>query len=302
MRRITKEQFIEKAKEIHGDKYDYTKVEYVNNKTKICIICPKHGEFWMRPNNHLSSVQGCPKCGTEKTHFLQKHTAQEFIKRARKVHGDKYDYSKVEYINNYTKVCIICPEHGEFWQRPYDHLQYKGCLKCSVEKIHSLQRHTTQEFIKKAKEVHGDKYDYSNVNYINANVKVCIICHEHGEFWQTPHDHLKRVGCPKCCQSHMEKETENVLIKNDIKYEIQKRFKWLGKQSLDFYLPDYNIAIECQGEQHFKPIDFGGKGKECAEFLFKENIKRDKKKKKLCEENDVKLFYINYNDNIIKEI
>ena len=300
MRRLTKEEFIDKAKKVHNDKYDYSKVEYINNKTKVCIVCPIHGEFWMKPNNHLLK-QGCPKCGIETIRFSQRFTTQEFIKKAKEIHGDIYDYTKVNYINSKTKVCIICPIHGEFWQTPYGHLHYKGCPKCSVEKVHSLQRHTSEEFIKKAEKVHNDKYDYSKVNYINANTKVCIICPIHGEFWQIPHDHLKRVGCPKCCQSHMEKETEEILSNNNIRYESQKRFEWLGKQSLDFYLPDYNIAIECQGEQHFKPIDFAGKGEEWAENLLKDNIERDKKKVKLCEEKKIKLFYINYNENIIEK-
>ena len=154
----------------------------------------------------------------------------------------------------------------------------------------------------KAIKINGDKYDYAKVMYTTIYDKICIVCPIHGEFWQTPHDHLKRSGCPKCNQSHMEKETEEILLNKGIKYESQKRFEWLGKQSLDFYLPDYNIAIECQGEQHFKPVDFAGKGKEWAEILFKENIERDKNKLKLCEENQINLFYINYSENILEKI
>ena len=301
MRRLTKEEFIKKAREIHGDKYNYSKVEYINNKIKVCIVCPEHGEFWMKPNSHLLK-QGCPKCAIERNRFSQRCTLQEFIKKAREIHGDKYNYSKVEYINNRTKICIICPKHGEFWQRPGDHLQHKGCPKCANDKIHSLQRLTKEQFIGKAIKIHSDKYSYAKVMYTTIYDKICIVCPIHGEFWQTPHDHLKQSGCPKCNQSHMEKETEEILLNKGIKYETQKRFEWLGKQSLDFYLPDYNIAIECQGEQHFKPVDFAGKGKEWAEFLFKKNIKRDKNKLKLCEEKQINLFYINYNENILEKI
>ena len=104
--------FIQKAHKIHGDKYDYCKVEYVNNNTKVCIICPIHGEFWQTPNHHLSG-QGCPKCSGN-----VKKTTEQFIAKAKEIYGDRYNYSKVKYINAKTKVCIICPTHGEFYIRP----------------------------------------------------------------------------------------------------------------------------------------------------------------------------------------
>ena len=109
--------FIEKAKAVHGDKYDYSKVEYVKAKEKVCIICQEHGEFWQTPNNHLRG-EGCPFCYGSK-----KLTTEEFISKAKQIHGNKYDYSNVNYVNKYTKVCIICPEHGEFWQKPSNHLK-----------------------------------------------------------------------------------------------------------------------------------------------------------------------------------
>ena len=125
---------------------------------------------------------------------MSKITTNEIIAKAKLVHGDKYDYSKVDYVKDYIKVCIICPEHGEFWQRPHAHLQGQGCPKCKSKK----QTCTTDEFIAKAKKIHGDKYDYSKVDYSNAHTKVCIICPNHGEFWQTPNNHLRGHGCPKC--------------------------------------------------------------------------------------------------------
>lgn len=122
--KTTQEEFISKAREVHGDKYDYSKVEYKGNKNKVCIICPEHGEFWQLPSSHLKGA-GCPNCSGNK-----KYTTKEFIEKARKIHGDKYDYSKVEYVNSETKVCIICPEHGEFWQKPARHLMGQGCPNC----------------------------------------------------------------------------------------------------------------------------------------------------------------------------
>lgn len=124
----------------------------------------------------------------------KKLTTEEFIEKARKVHGNKYNYSQVEYINTKTKVCIICPTHGEFWQTPNKHLNGYGCKKCSGYFVDSIN-----SFIEKAKEVHGDKYDYSKSIYVNARIKVCIVCPIHGEFWQEPYVHVgQKCGCPKC--------------------------------------------------------------------------------------------------------
>jgi rubrerythrin len=122
-----------------------------------------------------------------------KFTKDDFIRSARKVHGDKYDYSKVVYKNNKTDVCIICPIHGEFYQTPNSHLKGRGCPICGGTK-----KSTKEDFIIKAKQVHGDKYDYSKVVYVNNQIKVCIICPIHGEFYQTPKNHLSGQGCPKC--------------------------------------------------------------------------------------------------------
>ncbi len=120
------EEFINKANKVHNGKYDYSKVEYVNAKTKICIICPEHGEFWQTPNNHLSG-KGCALCANENKLHLYNKSNDKFISEAQMIHNGKYDYSKVEYVNAKTKICIICPEHGEFWQTPHNHLQGQGC-------------------------------------------------------------------------------------------------------------------------------------------------------------------------------
>lgn len=194
------ELFIEKAKKIHGDKYDYSKVEYVNNRTKVCVICPKHGEFFITPHNHLKG-RGCQICGAEDKRKKLSDTTESFIEKAKKVHGDKYDYSKVEYTNNSTKVCIICPQHGEFWQMPSGHLNKnrpRGCPQCGIINTNIKNTYTTREFIEKARNVHGDKYDYSKVEYVKSNEKICIICPQHGEFLQTPASHLNGCGCPFC--------------------------------------------------------------------------------------------------------
>ena len=282
--------FLDETKKIHGDKYDYSKVEYVNWDTKVCIICPEHGEFWQSPSKHINRKHKCPKCSNR-----AKLTTEEFIERAKKIHKNKYDYSKVEYKNMSTKVCIICPEHGEFWQIAGIHLCGVGCSKCN-----GGVKITKNDFIEKSKNVHGDKYDYSKVEYINAKTKVCVICPEHGDFLIRPDHHMNGVGCNKCVKSKCEVEIEKFLKKHNIKYEAQKEFDWLvnhKKMRLDFYLPDYNVAIECQGIQHFEPVDYAGKGKKWATELFKENINRDSIKKKLCDENNVKIVYFSLFEN-----
>ena len=213
--------------------------------------------------------------------------SEDFIKKARAVHGDKYDYSKVEYVNNRTKVCIICPIHGEFWQTPICHLKGNICPKCSKNK-----KPTTEEFIQKAKEVYGEKYDYSKVEYINNSTKVCIICPEHGEFLQSSTKHFMGQGCPKCNESKLERKIALLLEKEEIEFEIEKKFYWLGRQRLDFYLPKYKAAIECQGEQHFQPIKYFGGIDKLVIYQ-----KRDETKKLLCQQNKINLIYINYFDS-----
>lgn len=273
-----KEEFIEKAKLVHGNKYDYSKVEYINANTKICIICPTHGEFWQIPNAHLRGNR-CPKCWDEIKPSMLLSNREEFIQKAKQVHGDKYDYSKVEYINSSTKVCIVCPKHGEFWQTPTHHLSGQGCKKCKF-KIYDQT-----SFVEKAKSIHGNKYDYSKVEYVNSKTKVRVICPKHGEFTVTPNAHITGgIGCPLCNRSHLEEEIALFLDNNDVIHEDEKKFKWLGKQELDFYLPQYNVAIECQGIQHFKEREF-----------FEESLdiiqKRDERKRILCEEHGIKLLY-----------
>lgn len=288
----TLELFIKQAKIIHGDKYDYSKCEYNGAHIKVCIICPIHGEFWQTPANHLKGRK-CPKCKFDKLKKTNLKTLEQFIEEAKQVHGDKYDYSKVVYVNDKTKICITCPKHGEFWQTPNNHIKNHGCPKCSFEKNKDVNRGNLLSFIENAYEIQGDKYDYSKVKYVNNKTKVCIICPKHGEFWQTPHSHLTGAGCPNCQQSRLENKTKIILEKHNIK-NIQRCDKtylpWLDKQHLDFYLPDCGVAIECQGIQHYKEIDYFG-GKEKFELTKKlDEIKRNKVK-----EHNIELVYINYN-------
>ena len=286
-KKLTTEEFIERAKQVHGDKYDYSKVKYVNCEEKVCIICPIHGEFWQIAKTHLNG-SGCYLCGIEKVASKRRFNNKEFIKKARKIHGNKYDYSKIEYINSQTPITIICPIHGEYTMRPNDHLQGQGCPKCKLINLRKKFSITTEEFIKKARKIHGDKYDYSKVKYINNRTKVCIICPKHGEFWQTPDKHLQGRNCQKCNSSKLEEKIRNLLKENNIEFLEQFHFSWLDKphMKVDFYLPKKNIVIECQGIQHFKPVErFGGING------FIECFNNDKIKYEKCKENNVKIIY-----------
>ena len=286
-KKSTKAEFIEKARKIHGDKYDYSKAEYVNSHTKICIICPEHGEFWQTPNGHLNGF-GCPKCGVIKVSLKETKTTEQFIIDAKKIHGDRFDYSKVKYINKKTKVCIICPEHGEFWQTPDSHLSGNGCRKCSNEKLSKERMISTEKWIEKAKSVHGDRYSYEKTIYKGNDKKLTITCPIHGDFQQLAYDHIQGKGCRKCRKSKMEIEISSFLTEQNIQYTEQYRPKFLNigksRMSLDFFLPEYNAAIECQGAQHFIGNTFYSR-------VIEEIIERDRKKQELCKENGIKVFY-----------
>lgn len=280
MKRFTQDEFLKLARDVHGDKYDYSKSIYVNQQTKVCITCPRHGDFWQTPSAHIHQKQGCELCSGRKL------DTDGFIERAIKVHGNRYDYSKVNYINTVTPVTIICPEHGEFRQKPRLHLRGCHCQKCSNQ-----YRMTTEEWIEKAKLVHGEKYKYDKVNYINNHTQVCVTCPKHGDFLIYPNNHLKGNGCPKDRISKLEKMIMDILVKNNIEFTFNKQFEWLRNIKplyLDFFLPKYNIAIECQGEQH----------------LIEERVFKDKNtiyindaiKNKLCKENGVNLIYFSETD------
>ena len=294
MKRLTTEEFIAKSKEVHGEKYDYSNVEYINSHTTVSIVCPKHGMFKQEPRAHITQKQGCPKCAN------RFESDRDILSELKNIHGDKYDYSKAVYTNPKNKIIINCPKHGDFEQRFDAHLSGQGCPICKAEKSREIQKLTEEEFVEKAKNIHGDKYDYSDVIYINSHKIVKIFCQNHGYFFQTPNNHLSGKGCPKCNSSKLEEFIRKYLTTNGIYFEEQKTFDWLKYKNnmyLDFFLPEYNIAIECQGGQHFKPVDYAGLGKEWAEKQLMITKSRDMKKKLLCETNGIKLLYYTGDNN-----
>jgi hypothetical protein len=259
--KLTKEEFVKKAKEVHGDRYDYSKVKYKNNTTEICIICPDHGKFYQTPNNHLSGSR-CPECYGQK-----KLTSEEFIEKAKKVHGDKYDYSKVDYKNSATKVCIICSDHGKFYQIPNDHLRGRGCTKCG-----GTSNLTTEEFIKKARELYGDRYDYSKVEYKNNKMPVEIFCKVHGYFSQTPKLHLNGSGCYKCNRGFSSDSKLSLLSDSDVEHlSVHQLIELIGQNLLpaDFKVLTKSAAGSSERKDDInklrESIGSGVEGNETAE-------------------------------------
>lgn len=292
VKRLDTETFIRRGNEKHGEgRYDYSMVDYKNLSTKVPIICHEkdtngveHGIFYQTPRGHLQG-DGCPKC-----YRSFKKTVEQFESEASKVHNGKYIYHG-DYDGNKKLIRVTCPIHGDFYQAPLYHLQGRGCPKCYDERRGETRKIGIDEFIRRAREIHGDKYDYSKVNYVNNKTKVCIICPKHGEFWVVPEKHLIRGdGCPKCSESHMERAVALKLDSLNIEYIRQYRFNWLRNKSqmpLDFFIPELNTAIECQGDQHFRSYEaFGG------DSTLESIQTRDLLKYNLCKENGVRLLYL----------
>lgn len=305
-KKLDKETVIKRLYSNFGDKYDFSdfanNIKYQNTNQKITYICKKHGLKNGYLNNLLAG-HGCKECMYEALHEKYLKKSEDFVKQANIVHENKYDYSKVKYNGSKEKVEIICKTcSNSFFQSPLHHLSGEGCPFCNGN-----TKLTKEDVVERSNKIHNNKYDYSlflneKFNFKNRSAKIPIICHsefkngiEHGIFFQMAKNHYQGKGCPKCNYSHLEEEIEVCLTENSIKFERQKKFNWLGLKSLDFYLPDYNIAIECQGEQHYKPIKwFGG------DVALKKQIDRDSEKFNKCKEHGIELIYYSNiaNDNI----
>jgi very-short-patch-repair endonuclease len=289
MKKLTTEEFIKKCKSIHGEKYDYSIIEYNGSKSKVKIICKEHGIFEQLPYNHIMG-KGCGKC---KPQFGDKLKLEYFVNNSDKIHNFEYDYSLVEYINNKTKVKIICKKHGVFYQEPRNHLLGQKCPTCSGNK-----KITKSDFVERCSVLFDSKYDYSISEIDGVKSKTNIICKKHGIFTQVVESHLRGHGCPRCKDSKGEKIISWFLDKKNIKYEKQKMFdgcKDIRKLKFDFYIPEINTCIEFDGKHHFEVIEFGLSKLE-------DTVKKDKIKNKFCEENKIRLIRISYKQNIIEQL
>ncbi len=321
IRKMTTEEFLERAIAIHGDRYDYSETKYVSMNKDLSIRCPQHNvRFEMRPKFHLKG-RGCPLCEQEDIAMYEiskkaaiqwrsdyrkkqsekkkrskeilkgrphiKYTWDEFIHYANLIHEGEYDYRyvKKEFVDMNTPVTIICKRHNKpFPQTPVKHLKGQGCPRCIG------RMRTTESFIEEAQEVHKGHFTYDNVKFVDYATPVTITCKIHGDFPMRPLKHLRGEGCPLCQTSKMELEMVAFLKSHlSAKIELQKHFAWLRFQlglALDVYLPEYNIAIECQGEEHFRASPkFGG------EEGFKYTQERDKAKSELCKKHGIRILY-----------
>lgn len=193
----SRDKFIEKSAKRHNSFYDYSLVDYKTCHDVVRIICPAHGEFSIIAYKHTAGGK-CPSCATQCRIDGKALTQEIFLKRSKEVHGDRYDYSKAIFKRTRDSVKIICKIHGEFEQIASDHFIGRGCKSCGRSRQIAKRRSTTEEFIKKAAIIHGDKYDYSLVDYVNNSIKVCIGCKTHGQFLQSPAGHLRGNGCLFC--------------------------------------------------------------------------------------------------------
>lgn len=237
-KKLTKEEFIEKARKVHGDKYDYSEVEYVNNSIKVNIRCLHHGEFPKTPNKHLSG-QGCPDCIDMSNRRNKRYTQEEFISKAVEAHNNKYDYSITIYNGIKNPIQYICKEHGIRRQIAYEHLHSSGCSKCANRSSDA------ETFIKKAMKIHKGCYTYDHVEYVSNSVDVLIYCKIHDKlFPQSPNSHLKGRGCSLCA---MEKQVERQLVPQE---EYMQKLKKIYGDKYDLSQVVYNgtknsITVSC---------------------------------------------------------
>lgn len=306
--KLTTTQFVEKAKVIHGDKYDYSDTEYLGNSKKVAVVCRVHGAFYPLANDHLSKKAGCPACAGVKrlnqqdfiarsksvhgnvydysetvyknfnspltltcdqghrfnqlasSHLngfgcphcagLARKTTEQFVTEAKAKFGGKFDYSKVEYVNTRTPVVIVCPIKGEFKMQPIQHLSSNTGYTSEIYNAPS----TLDEFVCKAKEVHGDRYDYSKSAYQSNKNPVEIVCKEHGSFWQAPHNHYKGSGCPTCALGRTESKPERILVEALADFHPIKTKGILEGRELDLYFENQKVAVEVNGIYYHSDI------------------------------------------------
>lgn len=282
-----KNLFIKRLKSTNFKLVHYYSFQKVIVKCKIC------GYIRDTTANNILKF-GCNKCAVKRVSDSQRLSKDQFIERSIKIHNNFYDYSKVNYTSYNSKVEIICPIHGSFWQTPGHHLNGQHCPKCKG-------RIDTEEFIRLSKQTHKNLYDYSFSEYKDVNTPIKIICKKHGAFYQLPYIHYNvGCGCQKCKMSHGEELIMHFLNKHNILYVYQKSFEKKNKKGrfvVDFYIPELNTIIEFNGQQHYYAVDiFGGEEK------FKQQKERDEDLKQFCKDSNIKLLEIKYDQNVDQTI
>lgn len=325
----TQEDFIREANATHNFKYDYRLTRYINARTKVQIICPIHGSFWQRAEAHVRGC-GCEECWREKQHSRHAETLkrnelekekkkilleegrllreQEFLTNSKNLFGEKFDYSKVYYINNRSPITLICKEHGEFKTTGNRHLTFKygGCKKCEKKYKDAYNLLSPSEYFLRAKNIYGNKFSYDELSYINTTNRITLTCNDCGHvFKRSANSHISRyLECPVCRLSHSSKgedKIKEILTRSGVVFITQKRFKEcrdVYPLPFDFYIPTLNTVIEYQGTQHYEAVNFGsvGREREAVERDYKTTLLHDDIKRKFCKEKNIKEIEISFKD------
>lgn len=285
----TKAEFVRKARSKHGRKFSYSGA-YVNDRTPISIRCRKHGVFRQRPADHLKGATGCPQCGLLKIAEFHSSNHEEFLRKARVKHGNRYRYPEA-YRRAATHMNVECRKHGAFPVTPNNHLRGHGCPRCQAEQAAERNRSTHEEFVGKARRVHGGKFHYPE-RYSAAIQPITIICPTHGKFTQTPNSHLQGRGCPRCMESLGERLVARFLESRGIRHAAQHKFAdCIDKRPLrfDFWLPELMTLIEYDGPQHFQATDYYG-----GTAHFEATKRRDRIKTSYARKKKIRLIRVRY--------
>ena len=305
-KRKTQKKFVTEFRKLFKKKYSLKKLNYQGAKIPVIIICKKHGEHITTPDSILQGTNPCFECGLMERGLKKRSSTDYFIERSRKVHGDKFDYSKSKYIKAKKLIKIICKKHGEFDQLADVHLSGGGCGKCGYETISQKKRNSINKVIKILEEKRGkSRFDYSLIHqtYKSNRSILSIRCITHNKtFYQSANDHARSGGCENCKYKSIGEELiMSILSEKNIEYS----HNWgkhdcklgKGKAKFDFYLPHQNLIIEYDGEQHFKPVQYGTMSKIDAIKEFQIRKKYDKIKDNWAKKNQINFLRIKYNEN-----
>lgn len=280
-------EFLQKAKNIHGDRYNYSLVKYVNKNTPVNIICSLHGSFKTTPSVHLSG-SNCKVCAKITMKESKTNSVDKVLSQFRDVHGSKYEYDFSGYVNSNSKVEVTCKKHGKSLQLVSNHLRGYGCRQCGVDST----RDNLEDFISKSNEVHKNYYGYDKTDYYNTYSDVVITCPKHGDFTQRANDHVNGHGCPQCTgrRSVAEVMWQKYLEDKGIEYIENTRPEWLilegskGRHELDLYIPSLNLAIEINGNMWHSTSSIGCNNAKSISYHFEKYL--------ACKANGITLIHI----------
>ena len=242
----SEEKCIERM-QLKRPEFDFSEFKYSSSKTKSTVKCQEHGA-WETSYEKIMAGQGCPRCRG----YYQ--TTDEVVHKLKSVHGDNYDFSKVKYVKSSQEVEVICPTHGPWFATVKTLLKGHGCRKCSAERNAEQKRSNTEEFVAKAKKVHGDKYTYDATEYVSVNQKVSIFCNKHKEyFFQTPRSHLGGNGCPTCGRTGFDQtmagsfyvlESKSLVKVGITNRDTVKRLKEINSESPERFSVVLDIGLD----------------------------------------------------------